>query len=187
MLLLHVCCADCGLKLMESIKNQLKIEDKQILIYFYNPNIHPRSEWLSRQAAVKKILGKYKIVIGDWEPKKYFGMIAKVSETNNINKNTWPQKEIRCSGCWQLRLEETFKKAKELEIEMVSTSLFASAYQNFGKITEIGLCLSQEYQVKFWGPGEINRSKKTSGFYKQNYCGCSYSLVERMEDKYIDR
>lgn len=214
MLLLHICCADCGLKLIERIEKELNFDKNEIVLYFYNPNIHPRSELLSRQEAVKKMFGEYKIIIGDWEPKKYFlatsypttlktsfGAGKQRVTSKKQNKNSGNSDEIfcenfinfaqndvskryRCPRCWELRLEETFRMAKEKELEMVSSTLFSSQYQDFDKIKKIGKKLEQEYAIKFWVPGKIDTEKKTSGFYKQNYCGCCYSLVERMEGKF---
>lgn len=170
-LLLHSCCADCVLKFAESIrKSQLKVDE--IVAYFYNPNIHPRSEYLSRLKAIQKITeeNKIKLIVPDWSPKEYFEKI----------KN----KGKRCEKCWKLRLEESFKYANKNGFEMVSTTLLSSHYQSKNEIEKIGKKLEEEYKIKFWIPKKIERDLKTSGFYKQNYCGCGYSLVEDWEKKF---
>lgn len=68
--LLHACCADCALKFLESAKN----EGVEIEIYYYNPNIHPRAEYLARLKAMQQVAAekKIKIIVADYSPKEYF-------------------------------------------------------------------------------------------------------------------
>lgn len=171
-LLLHACCADCILKFIDSIKEEKKF--KEILIYFYNPNIQPRSEYLSRLKSVQKIAEKenIKVIVPDWSPKEYFKSIKSKEEGK------------RCVDCWNLRLEKSFRYAKENGFKIISSTLTSSQYQNREKIEEIGNKLAQKHGIEFWKSKNINCELKTKGFYKQNYCGCAYSLVERSEDKF---
>lgn len=162
-ILLHVCCADCGLKILEGIEEKTKI-----VAYYYNPNIHPRAEYQSRLVAVKKVL-KVKIIVPDWRPEEYFKVV-------NL-KN-------RCQDCWKLRLEGAARYAADNGFEAFSSTLLTSKYQDRDKILEIGEELSIKYKIKFWMPKKINCELKTSGFYKQFFCGCVYSLRERFEEKY---
>ena len=164
-LLIHTCCADCLLK----IKNSLEDE---VMAYFYNPNIHPRSEYLARLKAIQKIAeeNKIKLVVPDWSPKEYF---EKIKDKNS-----------RCEKCWKLRLNKTFEYAKKNNFEAVTTTLLSSHYQNKEIIEKIGKELEEKYKIKFLIPKKIDRELKTSGFYKQNYCGCGYSLTEAWENKF---
>ncbi len=181
MFLLHCCCTDCTIKLLDSIKKESNYKKEEICLYFYNPNIHPRSELLSRQIAFKKMFANdYKIIIGDWSPKEYFEKIWK----NSSHRKMILEKQKRCKLCWELRLEKSFQYAQVNDFSVVSSTLFSSQYQNFEEISKIGIKLEKEYKIKFWIPKTIDKNKETSGFYKQNYCGCAYSLIERMVDKY---
>jgi len=170
-LLLHACCADCILKFVDSIKRE-NTEIEEIVAYFYNPNIHPRAEYLSRLKAIQKVAEENKIglIIPDWSPKEYFGKIK--------------SKENRCEKCWKLRLEKTFGYASDKKFELVSSTLITSHYQNSEKIKEIAKKLEEKYKIKFLVPKIVSKDLKTSGFYKQNYCGCAYSLVEGWEVKF---
>jgi len=165
--LIHTCCADCLLKLVNSL------EGDEVVAYFYNPNIHPRSEYLARLKAIQKITeeNKIKLVVPDWSPKEYFEVIK---DKNN-----------RCDKCWNLRLNKTFEYAKKNNFEAVSTTLLSSHYQNKETIKKIGKELEKEYKIKFLVPKKIDKELKTSGFYKQNYCGCAYSLTEDWEKKFF--
>ncbi len=163
-MLLHVCCADCGLKMLASVGGGV-----EVTVYYYNPNIHPRSEYLSRLAAVQKMV-KTRVIVPDWRPEEYF---------KNVKSKS------RCVDCWKLRLEKTVAFAQKNNFEQFSSTLLTSKYQDKEKIAEIGKQLSVKYGVNFWVPEKINYDLKTSGFYKQFFCGCVYSLRERFEEKYV--
>ena len=167
-ILIHTCCADCLLKMADSLKD----ESVEIEGYFYNPNIHPRSEYLARLKAAQKIgeENKIKLIVPDWSPKEWFREIKE-------NKN-------RCEKCWKLRLGKTFEYAKNNGFEIVSSTLVTSHYQNKEKIREIGKNLEKQFGIKFLVPEKVSSELKTSGFYKQNYCGCCYSLVEAWSEKF---
>lgn len=169
-LLLHACCADCALKFLESAKS----ENLETTIYYYNPNIHPRAEYLTRLLALRKVVEKKaKIIVPDWRPREYF---------EKIGDDT--QKPNRCVKCWNLRLEATAKYATENDFEIFSSTLVTSEYQDQEKIEKIALNIAKKYKVKFWKPQKLCCDLKTSGFYKQFFCGCVYSMKERYEEKY---
>jgi predicted adenine nucleotide alpha hydrolase (AANH) superfamily ATPase len=156
--------------------DSLKDKTNEITAYFYNSNIHPRSEYLSRLKAAKQIAGenKIKLVVADWSPKEWFKGVERESLKN----------KTRCGRCWGLRLRKSFEYAKKNSFKMVSTTLLSSHYQNKDKIEEIGKNLEKEFGIKFLVPKKISRDLKTTGFYKQNYCGCCYSLVETWGEKF---
>ena len=82
-LLIHACCADCLLKMVESIKTEKKIEE--IEVYYYNPNIHPRSEYQSRLKAMQLMIGDLKMIIPDWRPVEYFnGLILSPDKPESL-------------------------------------------------------------------------------------------------------
>lgn len=171
-LLLHACCADCALKFLESAKAE-KIERT---IYYYNPNIHPRAEYSARLKAMQQVAleNKVKIIIPDWRPVEYF---EKVGQENLERAN-------RCVRCWDLRLDKSAEYAAKNGFEAFSSTLVTSEYQDEEKIEKIAKAKAEKYKIKFWRPKEVVKELKTSGFYKQFFCGCVYSLRERYEEKY---
>ena len=183
-LLVHTCCADCLLKMADSLKN----ESVEIVGYFYNPNIHPRSEYLARLNAAKKICeeNKIKLIVADWSPREWFGVQNPPVDksTSSLKNGGSLENKKRCEYCWNLRLKKTFEYAKEKGFETVSSTLITSHYQNKEKIIEIGKNLEKEFGIKFLVPEKVSSELKTSGFYKQNYCGCCYSLVEVWREKF---
>jgi hypothetical protein len=163
--LLHTCCADCALKIIATVGNN-------VTLFYYNPNIHPRAEYQSRLAAVKKIAleNKIKLIVPDWKPDEYFERVKNDGD--------------RCKNCWYLRIIKTAEYAKENGFEQFSTTLLSSKYQNRITIEKMAKEIGGEGGVEFLKIENINREMKTSGFYKQFFCGCCYSLTERFEEKY---
>jgi len=93
----------------------------------------------------------------------------------------------RCWKCYELRLENSFKKAAELKFDIVATTLSISPHKNAVKINEIGERLSQKYGIDFYnadfkkndGVRKSVEISKNNSFYRQNYCGCIYSKLEK--------
>jgi epoxyqueuosine reductase len=174
-ILIHICCADCGLHLLQD----KELVGNEIGFYFYNPNIHPQEEYYSRLRAFKQIFANkgYKLIIPHWSPKEYFKEIKKIIDKED------PQ--IRCPHCWKLRLEQSFKYAKENDYEAMTTTMLTSGYMDREIISKLGTVLARKYRIKFLISKDVGCDLTTSGFYKQNYCGCIYSLKQRMEEKFL--
>lgn len=166
-LLVHICCADCGLKLLDNLA------EHDTTFYFYNPNIHPESEWKARKDAIKQVFDgkKQQLVMTNWTPKDYFWVVKKSAG--------------RCVCCWRLRLAKTFAYAKEHGFDEVSSTLFTSIYHDQIVLRGIAGELAQQYGIAVYFPSVVNHCLKTSGFYKQNYCGCIYSLMEKYQTKFL--
>lgn len=179
-MLVHVCCTDCGLKLLSALEREFELGKEQVELYYYNPNIHPRSEYLSRLKAAQEVLGKeYKLIIPNWKPSEYYEQMRSLPEDV-----VW-DKTVRCGKCWALRLGKVVEYAKNNGYEMVSSTLVSSQYQDRERIVRMGNALAKQAGIELVVPNQIECEMKTKGFYKQNYCGCAYSLVERMREKYL--
>ena len=183
-LLLHACCAPCSSACLERLSNFFKIT-----IIYYNPNITEEKEYLKRLEELKnfiqKIKVKYPINIIDtrYDPKEFF----------EISKGLEKEKERgkRCYKCYELRLEETTKVAKENNFDFFATTLTLSPYKKTDWLNEIGENLSNKYQTSYL----YSDFKKKNGYkrsielskeynlYRQDYCGCIYSKLEREEEK----
>jgi len=173
-LLIHTCCADCLLNALTNLESRGVINSKTNLVsLFYNPNIHPRAEFYERLNAVKKILPQLKekwdirLVIPDYSPKEY---IKKILEKGSRE---------RCELCWELRLEHAFEYAKENGFEKFTTTLLTSHYQDRDILEGIAKKIGAKYKIEFLNLDDSS-NKVHSGFYKQNYCGCCFSLTEKM-------
>jgi len=180
-LLLHSCCAPCSSYVLEYLREYFKIE-----VFFYNPNITMEEEYRKRAVQQKDFIEAFsrerdEIIVqeGTYNPKKFL-QIAKGLEAE-------PEGKQRCMKCYELRLRETAKIAKEQNFSYFTTTLTISPMKNAAKLNEIGIKLAQEFGVKFLS----SDFKKNNGYkrsielskeydlYRQDYCGCVYSKQQR--------
>ena len=168
-LLLHTCCAPCLIGTMPVIE---KHGDFEISCFWYNPNIHPYTEYKSRRDALVEYAPVPVIV------KDYYGL---VEFTSNVIDNL----KERCAYCYDMRISETAKYAKENGFDMFSTTLLVSPYQNHEKTKEICEKYADEYSIEFfYADYRVNfrggqKSARENNIYMQKYCGCIFSEQER--------
>ncbi len=175
-LLLHICCAPDGVYIPEKLA-----EEYEVICYFYNPNIFPEEEYEKRKSEMERVAKAkgYKLVVGDYNYQDFIKTAEKLYYL--------PEKSKRCDFCLSMRLEDSAKKAKELNCDVFATVLTVSPHKDFEKINEIGRKIAEKYGVEYM-PSNF---KKKDGFkksveegkrlnlYRQDYCGCESSLVYR--------
>lgn len=179
-ILLHICCAPCAIYPFEALKKA----GHQVAGYFYNPNIHPYSEYLKRKAEVEKFTMESGIntVFADYELEHYFQYIV-------YNEAASTTKEIRCPACWWMRLEKVAAFAKKNGFEAFTTTLLGSPYQDQDIIKGIGSDIAKRLGLIFYfedfrkGFKAAHDFAKSKGMYCQNYCGCLFSEKERIDEK----
>jgi len=177
---LHVCCAP---DLTISFE-RLLTQGYQPKTFFYNPNIYPEKEYNKRKKELIKLSNKwgFEIVDDNYDPKIFYSKIK-----NNLNN--------RCEECIKFRLEESAKKAKELNFDFYSTTLLASPRKSHSTIKKWGDYFADYYGIKFLyvnfrsnnGVKRASEICRTYDIYRQKYCGCSYSLNEAKELEEISR
>ena len=172
-MLFHVCCANCMLYPVSILS-----ADYDITLFFYNPNIGPKQEYEKRLESVKRAACTHNIslVVPDYHPDE-FNTIASGFKDE-------PEGGKRCSICFELRLSETAKYAAENNFDIFGTTLTVSPHKNSQIINSTGRQLSEKYHIDFFAAD----FKKQDGFkktmqlsskmeiYRQNYCGCIYSI-----------
>ncbi|HQB10245.1 MAG TPA: epoxyqueuosine reductase QueH, partial [bacterium] len=93
------------------------------------------------------------------------------------------ERGFRCKICYYIRLLETFRKATEINATTVTTTLSISPYKNYEWIDEIGMLLSERFDIKWflekWDYKRSIELSKEYGLYRQKYCGCIFSAKER--------
>lgn len=178
-LLLHSCCAPCSSACLEYLNKHFNIT-----IYYYNPNIFPKTEFDKRLDEEKRLVSEMPLennvdVIEGYYDYNEFLEIAKGLETV-------PEGGARCFKCYKLRLEKTAKLAKEKGFDYFCTTLSISPLKNSQKINEIGYEVAEEYGVK-WLPSDFKKKEgykrsielsKEYDLYRQNFCGCVFSKRE---------
>lgn len=173
-IVLHSCCAICSSYPVSFLKDA----GYDVVVYFYNPNIYPTEEYQKRLDAQKKLCEHFNVELieENYTPQEFYDFVK--------GYETEPEKGLRCDKCFELRLKKTAQKAKELGIEKFTTSIVISPHKNFKKLSEIGQKIAIQHNLSF----EAIDFKKKDGFlktnkianalslYRQNYCGCKFSL-----------
>ena len=168
---MHICCANCALYPLTAIRQ--KGIDTQGL--WFNPNVHPYTEYRSRLDALKTLQSLWNLRI------EYVDLYGLKDYLRNVVGN----EDNRCEYCYTVRLEKAAQTAREMNADAFSTSLLVSPYQKFDMIVDIGKAMQEKYSVEFYaedfrkGFSEGMRMSKELGLYRQKYCGCIYSEMER--------
>ena len=178
-LLLHSCCAPCSSYCIEYLSEYF-----EITVLYYNPNIFPEDEYNYRMAEQKRFIEQFtakypiKLIEAPYTPEDFYA-IAKGYEK-------LPEGGERCSRCYRLRLEYTARLARELQMDYFTTTLSISPLKNAEKLNIIGDELGNEYGIQYL----LSDFKKRNGYkrsvelskeydmYRQNFCGCVYSMEE---------
>lgn len=179
-LLLHSCCAPCSSYVLEYLSAYFRIT-----VLYYNPNIYPESEYHTRAEEQKRFIAALPTTYpvdfteGAYIPEDFYRCARGMERL--------PEGGARCFACYRLRLEEAARAAKEKGCDYFASTLSISPLKNAEKLNEIGEQLARAYQVR-WLPNDFKkkngfqRSAELSreyGMYRQDYCGCVYSLRER--------
>ena len=181
-LLLQACCAPCSSYVLELLSNYF-----QITILYYNPNIYPFSEYEKRLGEVRKLI---KLIKGK-NPINIMEVDYDSASFDSISKGLENEKEggIRCHKCYYLRMEKTAKLAKECNYDFFTTTLSISPYKNAQVLNRIGEVLEEKYHVRYLyadfkkkeGYKRSIELSKQFNLYRQEYCGCKYSIPKKEE------
>ncbi|MFA6098375.1 MAG: epoxyqueuosine reductase QueH [Patescibacteria group bacterium] len=175
-LLLHICCATCAAYVIEALQ-----KNYEVIAFFYNPNIYPAKEYAIRLNEVKSYCDENSIplVIEKPDQKNWFELI-KGHEKD-------PEKGERCTICYRMRLEKTADYASKHDFFIYTTDLSISPHKDAVRLNMLGNELGCKYDIKYLSAD----FKKNDGFkkamvisrnmcfYRQNYCGCLFSLKAR--------
>lgn len=183
-LFLHACCAPCSSYVLEYLSRYF-----EITVFFYNPNIYPEEEYRRRAEEQRRLIAAipapHPILLeeGRYQPEEFFQMAKGLEDC--------PEGGERCRGCYELRLREAATGAKAGGYDYFTTTLSISPLKDGDKLNQIGRALEQAYGVRylcsdFKKKGGYQRSiqlSKEYGLYRQDYCGCIYSRMERERRK----
>lgn len=174
-LLLQCCCAPCSSAVLERL-----VKNFDVTVYFYNPNIHPQEEYEKRLSQFPKLLSAksyqtVKTLDAPYNPDDFFEAVKGLENE--------PEGGARCTECFQLRLSQTAKTAKERGFDYFTTTLTVSPHKNAALLNEIGMRLGIEYGVRFL-PSDFKKKEgykrsielsKAFDLYRQTDCGCIFS------------
>lgn len=169
--LLHVCCGPCATYCVTLLR------DKGHEVYgtFYNPNIHPYTEYDKRLKSCEAMAKEMDLpLIGQPE-----------YQMQDFLRQVVHREQTRCLQCYYMRLKRTAQLAKKGKFDGFTTTLLISPFQDHEKIKELGENLAKEYDLAFVyydfrkGFKESVALSKSLNLYRQQYCGCIYSEEER--------
>ena len=169
--LLHICCAPCANQCIDTLRN----EGLAVSGFWYNPNIHPYTEYRERRNCLQNYAKEIDLPLILKDEYALRPFVREVAE----------DLDNRCGKCYRMRLFETAKAAKELGFDNFTSSLFISPYQNHELMKEIALEAAEMYEIPFlyrdfrplFKAGQ--EKARELGFYMQKYCGCVFSEQER--------
>lgn len=173
--LLHSCCAPCCGGIMETLSAQ----QVDYTVFFYNPNIHPQPEYETRKQEVKRFAEKLHVPVidADYDVDNWFTYIHGLEQK--------PERGVRCTACFSLRLTKTAHYAHTHGFPVFATSLGISRWKNLEQVNACGQLAAHHYpELTYWGYNwrqqggtqQASTVAKREGFYRQTYCGCVYSL-----------
>lgn len=176
-IMLHACCAPCSSYCIEYLSEYFNI-----IVFFYNPNISEDAEYIKRAAELKRLINessyknKVTYIEADYEPEEFYSAVK--------GYETCPEGGERCFICYEQRLRRTAKEAVKHNCMYFCSTLTISPLKNAAKINEIGMKIAKEEDV-MWLPSDFKKKNgykrsielsKEHNLYRQNYCGCVYSM-----------
>jgi predicted adenine nucleotide alpha hydrolase (AANH) superfamily ATPase len=204
-LLLHACCAPCSSYCLEYLREYF-----DVTVFFYNPNITEEREYRKRVEEEKRLIAEYnkqvedgnfegmnsdsrarriEIMEGDYVPGDFLSVVKGYEDC--------PEGGDRCRKCFELRLDETARIARDKGFEFFTTTLTISPLKNADVLNEVGELAAERINTE--GKGTVNflpsDFKKKNGYkrsielshrfdlYRQDFCGCSFSKAQREREK----
>lgn len=175
-ILVHICCAPDAAYVVALLQR-----DFEVVGVFFNPNIHPREEYFRRLEEARKVACSLNIQLIEepYEDALWLELTQKYKDE--------PEKGRRCEICYAIRLERTGRRAAELHLDAFTTVMSLSPWKRVEVINRLGKLYGEKHGLRFL---EADFKKKDGfrksvslsrelGLYRQDYCGCLYSLRAR--------
>lgn len=174
-ILVHCCCGPCSTASIERLLN----EDYLPVLFYSNSNIYPQEEFDIRWENLEKVAKHYGLEVIR-EERDHAAWLERVKGHEDDREGG-----DRCSLCFRYNLERAYEKARELGIEHFCTTLTVSRFKNSGKVFKEGEDLAGFEKIDFKKKDGFNRScilSKELGLYRQQYCGCEFSIRDAVPD-----
>lgn len=175
-ILLHTCCAPCSIAVIDELRPKFEVS-----VFFYNPNIFPKEEYLKRKSEVIKVCQEWGVAMIDWdyEQEKWNKEVAGLEGESECG--------ARCQKCFALRINVAAEYARQYGFKNFSTTLTSGRNKSAVVIFPIAENAAKKFNVKFYAEDwkKNGRQEKARqmiedrGIYRQNYCGCVYSLPKK--------
>ncbi|MDQ5976480.1 MAG: epoxyqueuosine reductase [Patescibacteria group bacterium] len=174
--LLHTCCAPCGIAVIDELRSEFDLS-----VLFFNPNIFPEEEYLKRKTEVVRVCTEWSVpmIDIDYAPEEWEACIKGLEQE--------PEQGKRCFTCIGMRLDRSAREAKERGFSVFGTTLTMGSRKSARVIFPIGEAAARRYGLDFYAEDWKKKGRETVArrmvkdrdIYRQNYCGCRYSVRER--------
>ena len=182
-MLVHICCSVDSHYFLQKLRQDYP--DERLVGFFYDPNIHPYSEYYLRLLDVKrscKMLG-IELIEGEYDVENWLEAVRGLEHE--------PEKGARCAVCFDRRFEVTAQKAAELGHDVFTSTLLTSPKKSLQQLRAAGDALATRYGIRFVAPDyrkasgtqEQNKMAKEDKLYRQDYCGCIFGLTMQREQQ----
>lgn len=183
-LLLHSCCAPCSSAVLERLTDWF-----DLTVFYYNPNIAPEEEFLRRAEEQRRLIAELphaheiQFRCGEYESEAFEALARGLEDM--------PEGGERCTRCFRLRLGKTAALAAREGFDYFTTTLSISPLKDAQRLNAIGGELAEQFGVAYL----FSDFKKKNGYkrscelsvqydlYRQDYCGCRFSQMEREKKK----
>jgi predicted adenine nucleotide alpha hydrolase (AANH) superfamily ATPase len=173
-IVLHICCGICAAGTVQTLKE----EGHRVTGFFYNPNVHPEEEYHRRLETTRLVAQHldFPLHVGDYDTEEWFACTGPL-------KNE-PEGGTRCTICFQIRLEKTFMFMQECGADAFTSTLTISPHKPADTVNRIGqntggnLFLARDFKKKDGFKRAMQMARQWD-LYRQDYCGCIYSMRRR--------
>ena len=182
-MLVHICCSVDSHFFLEKLRKDFP--DEKLTGFFYDPNIHPYSEYRLRYLDVARSCNKLgiELIEGEYDFENW------IEAVRGLEKE--PEKGKRCEVCFDKRFQVSAQKAKELGEKSFTTTLLVSPLKSQQQLKAAGEEFEQKTGIKFiavdyrsgGGTQVQSRVTKEQQLYRQDYCGCIYGLAMQREQQ----
>jgi len=178
-MLVHICCSVDSHYFLQKLQEDYPNE--RLIGFFYDPNIHPYSEYYLRLLDVKRsceMLG-IELIEGEYDTDAWLELVQGLENS--------PEKGARCKVCFESRFEVSAQKAVELGQKLFTSTLLTSPKKSLTQLASIGNAIATQHNIEFIAPNyrkasgtqEQNIMAKEAKLYRQSYCGCLYALRDQ--------
>lgn len=182
-MLVHICCAVDSHYFLQKLQEEYPKE--KLVGFFYDPNIHPYSEYQLRLLDVKRSCKMLEIALieGEYDTENWLEAVKGFEKE--------PEKGARCAICFDRRFEVTAQKASELGEKTFTSTLLTSPKKSLKQLKHSGDLLGEKFGIEFIAPDyrkasgtqEQNIMAKEDALYRQDYCGCLFGLTIQREQQ----
>lgn len=174
-MVLHSCCAPCAGEVIDA----LLASQIEMVVFFYNPNIHPQAEYEIRKQENIRFCNARGVpfVDADYDLDNWFDRVKGLENE--------PERGARCTVCFDMRFERTALYAHEHGYALFASTLGISRWKDMAQINACGTRAAARWDgMVYWthnwrkqgGSQRMVELAKQEQFYQQEYCGCVFSL-----------